>query len=295
LLLAVSLAIFAVGTALSGRLYLAGWIQAVPPRRRKPVAARGGQIGGSIPLLSPVLASIVIKDWRMRTRDLAQLLRFAMPVVFLFVIFGLRSPRLLSAVQGLGAGPAAAMLGLVPAWVLLFSLSISLGLSAVSLEGKSIWIYAASPNTTIRFLQGKCWSAALPTGVLVALVAAICEILIRPGWTWGSIAVLLAIAQAASVTTLMVGIGAIFARFDWTDARRMMHPAGLFIGMALFGIITGASALLLAISLALASATHFPLITTWLAAVTVSVGGGIAVAALGLLVGNQHLRGLELG
>ena len=294
-LLAVSAVIFTLGTALSGRLYLAGWIQAVPPRRRKPTAARGRRLGSPIPLLSPVLASMVIKDWRMRTRDLAQLVRFVMPVVFLFVIFGLRFPRLLSSVQGLGAGPAAAMLGLVPAVVLLFSLSISLGLSAVSLEGKSIWVYAASPNTTIRFLQGKCWSAALPTGVFVALVAVVGEIVIRPGWTWAVTAVLLAIAQAASVTTLMVGIGAVFARFDWTDARRMMHPAGVFIGMALFAIITGASALLLAISLALAGVTHFPLITTWLAAVTVSVGGGVAVAALGLLIGNEHLRGLELG
>jgi len=291
----VSLIIFVVGTAISGRLYLAGWIQAVPPRRRKLVPVRARRLGSAIPLLSPVLTSIVIKDWRMRTRDLAQLVRFVMPVVFIFLIFGLRFQRLLSSVQGLGVGPTAAMLGLVPAWVLLFSLSLSLGLSAVSLEGKSMWVFAASPNTTLRFLQGKCWSAALPTSVLVALVAMVGEILVRPGWTWAATAVLVAIAQAASVTILMVGIGAVFARFDWTDARRMMHPAGVFIGMALFGIITGASALLLAISLALAGVTHFPLITTWLAAVVISVGGGIAVAALSLLVGNQHLRGLELG
>jgi Putative ATP-binding cassette len=231
----------------------------------------------------------------MRTRDLAQLVRFAMPMVFLVVIFGLRFPQLLSSVQGLGQGPAAAMLGLIPAWVLLFSLSISLGLSAVSLEGKSIWIYAASPNTMLRFLQGKCWSAALPTAVFVAVVAVISEILIRPGWSWAITAVLLAIAQAASVTALMVGIGAVFARFDWTDARRMMHPAGIFIGMMVFGIITGASALLLGISLALASVTHFPVITTWLAALTVAIGGGIALAALALLAGNDHLRGLEVG
>jgi hypothetical protein len=294
-LLALSVVIFAVGTALSGRLYMAGWIQAVPPRRRNVRPFTGRRLRGALPLLSPILAAIVIKDWRMRTRDLAQLVRFLMPVVFLFVIFGLRFPRLLGSVQALGQGPAAAMLGLIPAWVLLFSLSISLGLSAVSLEGKSMWVYAASPNTTLRFLQGKCWSAALPTALLVALVAAASEILIRPGWAWATTAVLLAIAQAATVTTLMVGIGALFARFDWTDARRMLHPAGVFIGMGLFAIITGGSALLLAVSLALAGATRFPEFTTWLAAMTVSVGGAAAVSALGLLVGNERLRGLELG
>src|SRR6202011_3984370 len=289
------LAIFVAGTMLSGRLYLAGWIQAVPPRRRRPAGARTRRIGGALPLLSPLLASIVVKDWRMRTRDLAQLVRFVMPVVFIFVIFGLRFGGLRSAVQSLGDGPAAAMVGLVPAWILLFSLSISLGLSAVSLEGKSIWVYAVSPNTTLRFLQGKSWSVALPTAFLVALVAVAAEILIRPGWLWAVTAILLAIAQAATVTTLMVGIGAVFARFDWTDARRMMHPLGIFIGMGLFFIVTGASALLLGISLALASATGFPTFTTWLAAITVSVGGGVAIAALGLLIGNERLRGLEVG
>jgi hypothetical protein len=250
---------------------------------------------GRLPLLSPVLAAIVIKDWRMRTRDLAQLVRFLMPVVFLFVIFGLRFPRLLGAVRSLGDGPPAAMIGLIPAWILLFSLSISLGLSAVSLEGKSFWVYAASPNNTLRFLQAKCWSTVLPTASLVALAALVAEIMIRPGWLWAVTAVLLAVAEAAAVTSLMVGIGAVFARFDWTDARRMMHPVGIFIGMGLFSVISGVSALLLAISVALAAATGIPLFTTWLAAMTISVGGAIAVAALGILFGNQRLRGLEVG
>jgi Putative ATP-binding cassette len=294
LLLAASAAIFAAGSVLSGRLYMAGWIQAVPPRRRH-ATPRVRRLKGAVPLLSPVLAAVVIKDWRMRTRDLAQLVRFIMPVVFLFIIFGLRFPRLLGAVRSLGDGPPAAMVGLIPAWILLFSLSISLGLSAVSLEGKSIWVYAASPNTTLRFLQAKCWSTALPVASLVALAALVAEIMIRPGWLWAVTAVVLAIAEAAAVTTVMVGIGAVFARFDWTDARRMMHPVGIFIGMGLFSIVSGASALLLGISIALAAVTRFPLFTTWLAAMTISVGGAVAVAALSILFGNQRLRGLEVG
>jgi hypothetical protein len=75
----------------------------------------------------------------------------------------------------------------------------------------------------------------------------------------------------------------------------MMHPLGVFIGMGLFSLITGVSALLLGISLALAGATGFPTFTTWLAAMAISVGGAIAVAALGLLIGNERLRGLEFG
>jgi putative ABC exporter len=292
LLLVVSAVIFAAGARLSGRLYLVGWIQAVPPRRRHPAGSRR-RLGGDLPLLSPVLASIVLKDWRMRTRDIAQLIRFVMPAVFLLLVFGLRFPQLLSAGRSFGEGPTAAMLGLVPAWVLLFSLSVSMGLTAVSLEGRSIWVYAVSPNTTLRLLQGKCWSAALPTTILVALLAAAAETILHPGLRWALTAILLAVAQAAAVTTLMVGIGAIFARFDWTDARRMMHPAAVFIAMFLFAVISVVSALLLVLALAVAGATRFPLFTTWLAALTISIGGAAALAALGVLIGNQRLRALE--
>src|SRR2546422_304346 len=179
-LLAASAAIFAVGTVLSGRLYLAGWIQAVPPRRRQAGSTRGRRLQGALPLIPPVLAAIVVKDWRMRTRDLAQLVRFAMPVAFLLIIFGLRFPRLLGSVRSLGEGPAGAMLGLIPAWVLLFSLSISLGLTAVSLEGPAIWGFAASPNTMLRLLQGKCWSTALPTTAVVAVRVGLLGALLPP-------------------------------------------------------------------------------------------------------------------
>jgi Putative ATP-binding cassette len=294
-LLALSVAIFALGSLLSGRLYLAGWIQAVPPRRRHAAAVRGRRLSGALPWLDSLVGAMIVKDWRMRTRDLAQLIRFAMPVVFLFVIFGLRFPRLLSSVQNLGQGPAAALLGLIPAWILLFSLSISIGLSAVSLEGKSIWVYAASPNTMLRFLQAKCWSSGLPTAALVALVALLAEALIRPGWLWGATALLLATALAIAITTSMVAVGAVFARFEWTDARRMIHPAAVFVGMLIFCLVTGVSALLLTVSLALASSTGVPVLTTWLAAITVSVGGGLAISALGLMIGNERLRGLEVG
>jgi hypothetical protein len=293
-LLAVSVALFGIGAAISGRLYLAGWIQAVPPRRRRLRTAIYPR-PGKLPLLSPLLAAIVIKDWRMRIRDLAQLVRFAMPVVFLLLIFGLRFPGVTSAASDLGQGPVAAMLGLLPAWILLMSLGLSLGLSAVSLEGRNIWVYAASPNTLLQFLQGKCWSTALPTAIIVGLVAIAAEIVIRPGWLWATSAILVAVVQAGTVSILMVGIGAVWARFDWTDARRMTSPLAVFIAMLLFGVITVAMIVVFGIALALASATGFPLFTTWLAAMAITVGGGIAVAALGLLIGNERLRVLELG
>ena len=295
LLLMVSAILFAGGAALSGRLYLAGWVQAVRPRRRPARQVSRRAAGRRLALLGPVEAGIVVKDWRMRTRDLAQLVRFVMPVVFLVILFGVRFPRTVGAVQQLGQGPVAATIGVVPGWVVLFSLALSLGLTAVSLEGKSIWIFAASPNTTLSLLQAKCWSTAVPTAALIGALTVVAELVIRPGLGWAVAAVVYATALAAGVTAIMVGLGAVFARFDWTDARRMMNPAGLFLGMLIFGIVSIGTAALFGISLAVASITRFPVVTTWLGAMLIAVGGTAAAAALMLLIGNARLRGLELG
>jgi putative ABC exporter len=294
-LLVVSGALFAAGSILSGRLYLAGWIQAVPPRRRRSTEAKERRAIRALTQLDPVVAAILIKDWRMRTRDLAQLARFVMPVVFFLALIALRFRTVLDVAHTLGEGPAAATIGLLPAWTLLFSLSIGLGLTAVSLEGKSIWIYAASPNSVLRFVRGKCWATAAPTAVAVGLVAVATEIVVRPGWIWAITAVLLAVALAAAVTTFMVGVGGVFARFDWTDARRMMSPLAAFLGMFVFAIVTIVSILVVVIGLALASAIHFPQFTIWLAALAVCLGGAAALAALGVLSGTARLQSLELG
>lgn len=295
LLLSVSLALFALGTRLSGRLYLAGWIAAIPPRRRSRGATSVRHRGRAIPLLDPVVSAIVIKDWRMRTRDMAQLARFAMPLIFLLVLFGFRSSRLLESVRSLGGGPVAATLALLPSWILLLSLSSALGLTAVSLEGRGIWIYTASPNTVLRMLQAKCWSVALPTAVAVTVAAAVTETLVSPGWLWAVSATALAVVQAVAVTSLMVGIGAFFARFDWTDVRRMLHPLAGLLGMIGFLAVVGAGALLMAIAVALSSAANLPLTTTWLAAIVLAAGGAVASAALGLLLSAARLRRLEPG
>jgi len=103
------------------------------------------------------------------------------------------------------------------------------------------------------------------------------------------------VVQAAAVTALMVAIGAVFARFDWTDVRRMLHPVAGLLGIIGFFTVIGTSALLMAVALALATAAHLPLATTWLASLTFSAGGAIAAAALALLLSASRLQRLELG
>jgi hypothetical protein len=290
-LLVASVAAFSASVALSGRLYLAGWLQVMPKRKRQTSRTAPAR-RLTLPGLDPVVTAMVAKDWRMRTRDLAQLARFAMPAIFLISIFGVRAGSLLGVVRSVGPGPIAAMIGLLPAWVLLLSLSSGLGLSSVSLEGKAIWVYAASPNDFRRFLQAKCWSAGVPTLALVLAVGVIAQILIHPGLVWSAGALAMLAAEGGAITVLMVAVGAIWARFDWTDARRMISPAAAILGLTLQLALSGATALVIFGAVGLARLVDLPLAPTWFSALLAS-GLTASLIAFGvLLLAHQRLRTL---
>ncbi len=292
-LLIASTGIFAIGLLVGGRLYRAGWIQTVPGRRRRAAAGRRREWKAPAGI-DPVLSGIVAKDWRMRTRDVAQLVRFVMPVIFLALLLGLRGSGLVNAVRAGGPGPLTALAGLVPPSVLLLSLSGGLGLSAISLEGKAIWIYAASPNPIERLLYAKCWASAVPTVAATVLVAVLMEALIQPGWLWGVAAIAILAVQAATLTALMVAIGGFWARFDWTDARRMMHPAAGILGFAAQLTVTGATALIAVGSVVVAGFLHIQLVTAFLAALLLAASGAAVLAFGALVLAADRLRSLEV-
>jgi hypothetical protein len=291
-LLLASAAVFGLAMTLGGRLYLSGWLQIVPTRRRSGRTARSVARWLTLPGLDPVVTAMVGKDWRIRTRDLAQLARFAFPAIFLIAIFGVRAGSLVGLVHSMGTGPLAAMVALLPAWVLLLSLSSGLGLSAVSLEGKAIWVYLASPNDFRRFLQAKCWSAAVPTLAVVLVVGLIAQLLIRPGLVWSAGALALLAAQGGAITVLMVGVGALWARFDWTDARRMISPAAAIFGVALQVGVTAATGLVVFGAIGLARLAGLPVAPAWFSSLLISALTAALVAFGVLMLARQRLRTL---
>jgi hypothetical protein len=291
-LASVSALAVAVGVRLSGRVYLAGWIQGVQARRSR----RGGLRGMSrfsLPWLKPLTTALVVKDWRMRVRDLAQLARLVMPMIFLVLLLFIRSNSILPLVHSLGPGPLSALLALVPAWAMVMALTTGLGLSAVSLEGAAIWVYVASPNGMRQLLEAKCWSVGLPVLVASLVVGSALELVVGPGWVWAVGGVFLLAAAGAGLASLMVGIGAIWARFDWTDARRMVHPAGALLGTGAQLAATTLIGILVVGSLLLAAALRVPLVPIWLFALGFSALSLLAVAFASLILATQKLKLLQ--
>lgn len=292
-LLAASAAILAVGVQLSGRVYVAGWIQAAQSNRRRRRAAAAGRPAFRLPGLTPVVTAVVTKDWRLRRRDLSQLARLVMPMAFLGLLLVLRSGPLFHFVRSLGSGPLAALLALAPAWLLLLALSSTLGLSAISLEGKAVWVYLASPNGMRELLEAKCWSVGLPALAVSLAVGGALEALIRPGLSWAVAGLGLLLVAGGGLASLMVAVGALWARFDWIDARRMVHPAAGLLGSVTQVLASGLIALFAIGSVVVAAPLRLPLLPAFLIALALASTLLLAVTFAALILAAERLELLQ--
>lgn len=294
LLLAGTLVVLAVGTRLSGVLYLSGWSQSAwgVPRRGRALPAAGTAPGQA--RRRGTVTAVVLKDWRIRRRDLAQLTSLLMPFGFFALILVANGQRLMSSLQPLGPGPLRALIGIAPVLLMLLSLTTALGLSGVSLEGRAIWIYVASPNSMRALLQAKCWAAMLPTVGVSLLLGVALEALTRPGWLWAVGALLLLLVLSGALACVMVGLGAMVGRFDWIDARRMVPPVGGLLALVVqFGMILAVAALVL-VPLLIASVFHEPMSLLFAAGVLAASLAALAVAGGALVLAEQRLRRLEV-
>jgi len=134
----------------------------------------------------------------------------------------------------------------------------------------------------------------LPT-VGVSLVLGITlEILTRPGWPWAVGALLLLLVVSGALACVMVGLGGMVGRFDWTDARRMVPPVGGLLALVVqFGMIFGVAALVL-VPLLIASVFHEPISLLFGAGVLAASLAALVAAGGALVLAERRLRRLEV-
>jgi len=293
-LLAASTLVLMAGARLAGAVYVAGWIQAAQRSRHRRRTAQVGRAAFRLPGLTQTATALVTKDWRLRRRDLSQLIRVLMPMAFLALVLLFRSGPLFQLVRSAPPGPLTALVALAPAWLLLVALSSTLGLSALSLEGKAVWVYLASPNSMRDLLEAKCWSVGLPALAVGLALGAVLEALVRPGLVWATVGLVLLLVVGAGMSSLMVAIGAVWARFDWTDARRMVHPAAGLLGALIQMMTTGAVVLLAFASIVLAGPLRLPLMPTFLGAMALASAALLALTFGALVLAEQRLGELHV-
>jgi ABC-2 type transport system permease protein len=174
-------------------------------------------------VLPPESRAILYKDLRVFPRDLRNLQQLIFPLalagIWTFELLTDRSPL------GRGGGPGferfldvAGSAGI--SFFVCLTISSALGGPSISREGRGFWLLRVAPISSWRLLLGKLVLAYLPfptVGVLFVLFLSALR-----GSTFVELlrALVLVLVVGLGVSSISLGMGAAFPKFDWENPRQ---------------------------------------------------------------------------
>lgn len=240
LLATTLLGTLALGYLTFDTMYLRGWTRSFfgAARAQKVHASNiSVRLGRVIVPFNSQFRSVLYKDLRMFIRDPTQCVQFLLLLMLTFVyLYNFRALRVVS-----GASTEAY------SWwqTVLCVANVSLGgcvvsaistrfvFPAVSLEGRAYWIMRSAPMTIRQLLRYKFMMWFLP----VAFVSTV--LLISGAWTIGVspetvlLCGAMAIALSIGIVGLGIGVGCVYASFDWETPTQVAASFGSLVFMLL--------------------------------------------------------------
>lgn len=278
-----------VCVVLAERLYSSGWLSLSGTAGGR-VRRRARAAGASTTAVGGPVAAILRKDLLTLRRDPQQLTQLLFPLaIAAFWVWRVVSDARLSDFGGVpGAGDA----GLVGVAVFVgLLISSTLGLTALSREGRGYWLLHLAPIDAWATLGAKWLLAWLPFPTIALVYAVLSAVFGRAEWLTLVRDVLVVLLTGAGVAGITVGLGAIFPRFDWQQPNRMTSAQAGCLGSLLYFLYTGAM-----LALTLGPSWIGDRLGGWVWAAGWSVALLITAAALILpmLIGASRLRSQQL-
>ena len=189
-------------------------------------------IYGSLPI-DQSLRAVILKDMTSLFRDRSQSLKLIMYLgiaVSYLILIKFMSSALILNIYGMSlwwaflAGINALFGGFI-----LTALMTRLVYPSISLEGKAFWIMNSAPIALKDLLKAKllCWlplSTILSSSLLITGM-----ILIQPSFSAILATMIISVFLSFGCTALAVGIGAVFARFEWESASQISSGLGTLV------------------------------------------------------------------
>ncbi|HAA57575.1 MAG TPA: hypothetical protein DCE42_22605 [Myxococcales bacterium] len=189
--------------------------------------------------------SMLSKEFKTFTRNPGQwaqlLLLGALVVVYVFNFSSLRQMSSLK-MHGISSMVATAgiyLFNLILLGFVVAAVSVRFAYPSVSLEGRSFWIIKQSPISMRRFLLAKCWSVFLPLFFMSELIVIATNVFIKSDIGHTIIAMCTVLLMTSGITSLGIGFGAIYPRFDIDNPAKIATGFGgvLYMICSIFWII----------------------------------------------------------
>jgi len=193
------------------------------------------------PVFGPQARSIMAKEYKLFSRDITQAVQLMM-LIAVCIIY-LYNFRVLKGVTNIDEHMRAwwqailAVCNVAMGSLILTAVSTRFVFPAISLEGSSFWILQSAPINIDRILSIKFWVWYLPVMFVATVIFAsgACALDLKlPLLMWS---VYTAGIVTLSIIGLSIGLGAIFANFDWEYSAQMSTSIGSLVFMLVATIV----------------------------------------------------------
>ena len=225
--------IFALTVWVASQVYYTGWSGGYTAMRGSTPRRTWRLERVLLPVLRRCTAAtrgLVLKDLKIFFRDPAQwsqlLLLGALAVIYLFNIrhLPLNTLFLKNFISILNLGLAGFVLSAV---------AVRFVFTSTSLEGRSFWIVLASPMAFRDFLREKFCMYIVPLLVLAETLVVVSNLLLKADTYLMLFAVVVILLMTCALTGLGVGLGAMYARFEYDNIAQTAASAGGLLYMVL--------------------------------------------------------------
>lgn len=249
-LLSTALLFMNVVFALADKYYYASWLASMEYHSALPAKSAGRR---KIPRflrlpdwLPSDFSAVLAKDLKLFMREPAQWAQFSILLVLL-IIYLLNLKYFPTEIKDSFWNTLIGFTNFAFSGFILATLSVRFVFPNISLEGRSFWMIASSPMSIRRVFWVKFWSAFIIFLLISEVLAFASNIMLglRGGlMVMTFVAVLL---MSVTLTSLSVGMGAIFPRFDERNPGKIASSAGgmltTIVSLAYVGLMVAIAAL----------------------------------------------------
>lgn len=221
LLLSTAGGLVVVGAWLHGRYFPDGFSRAQEGASLKEARAHGGAVLDRLfGKLLPSTRALVVKDIRTFFRDTTQWSQLILLAVLVVVyVYNIQVLPLYTGVEvGFFLVNVVSFLNLGLAGFVLAAIAARFLFPTVSLEGRTFWLLRSSPLELRRLVWSKYWVNVLPLLVVAVALTAGTNYILEVGPFVMVLSLVTITVMTFAIAALALGFGAMFPRFDTTNA-----------------------------------------------------------------------------
>jgi len=252
LLLVVCICLFVIFLFLSNFIFIKGWWNASEnqlTRYKKKLLDRLN-LHKILFYIQENIKELVIKDIKVFFRDTSQwpqlLILISIVIIYLFNISNLPLERLPTNIYAKYIKDIIFFLNMGFAGFIIAAVSSRFVFSAVSIEGKSFWIIKSIPLLPLKFLMEKFWISFLPLFFLSELLILLSIYFLKIDSFMSLVSIIVIFFFSLCLTSMGVGFGAIFPKFDADNTADIATSYGGIMYMIFAIIYIGVSLVIIA-------------------------------------------------